>query len=205
MSGHHHIERQQLILEAPGLLPAQAGGWYDRLRDLQQSVILPVIERQMDLAEVDGRDIVIPRLEVTIEVSDLEKITDGFGDRLETFFANAIRTAVASSSHKVEDGGLLLATFRHYLRSGNLQGRYADSGLFQEALREWLVTASASDLQDFLPRSHVALSAFLGRGAQVPRAFLEQCWSALLALVSDAEEVVPTTVEPVSTNPTVWS
>ncbi|MEM1356702.1 MAG: contractile injection system tape measure protein [Bacteroidota bacterium] len=205
MSGHHHIERQQLILEAPGLLPAQAGGWYGRLRDLQESVILPVIERQMDLAAADGEDIVIPRLEVTIEVSDLEKLTEGFGHRLETFFANAIRTAVTSSEQKTKNGGLFLLALRYYLRNGNLRGRYADPVLFREALSEWLATASVAELRSLLPRRRVDLSVFLGRGARVPRAFLEQCWSALLTLVSDVGGVVRTTVEPVTTDPVVWS
>ena len=173
----HHVHRQRLICALAGLSPARAGVWYDRLERLQESTILPCLERELDRYAPADRTVYLDRVEVTVEIDD--------PDRIEAIAAASLGREIARQLRGVEAPSFaptppdVAADVVYYLRTGALPWKYATPADFTAAVAVWLPRASPADWAHIFRQAQLQVARFLGRGAQVNSQFLRVAWQQL--------------------------
>ena len=74
MTADHHIQTQRIVLAADTLTAAGAGKWHRRLESLQDTTLLPALERQLDRLCPRGETIVLERVEVVLPIETVEQL-----------------------------------------------------------------------------------------------------------------------------------
>ncbi len=197
MSGRHHIHRQYLTLEAPGLKAEDK--WPDRLERFQDLQLLPVLQEAFDAAD-DGTIRFIDRLEVTVTIQDLERLEREVTPRIRTEVERALRAV------QQQKGTLAAGPFDQilsYLRTGNMPWAAGSAADLRKMIEEWLGRSSPNEWRILFLAWADQPAAFFGRCTQVGGGLVEAGWRALLTLIPDEDAPSHMRLFP-ATDPAVW-
>lgn len=116
MNAVHRIRRQRWQVRAPG--PAAAFAVRQALREMQETTLLPALAGAFDAFAGDGRSVHLPRLEIALRVSSVERLAEELPERL----GEAVRAVLAQTG-----AGLTEPPPPHLTPAARLQ-RYLGSG-----------------------------------------------------------------------------
>lgn len=179
MAGGHHIHRQSLILEAPGLDPKD--GWYDRLARLHEFRIVPALEASLDGAD-DGTVRLIDRLEIEITVEGADRMEEAVSRQLK---ARLDRVLQAPPAPATDQRQTRFAQLLSYLRTGNLPWAAASPRDLRALFREWLADADHAQWTALFREWRQRPTVFLGRCTQVNANWEGEAWRILLNLLPE--------------------
>lgn len=142
MSQPHRIRRQRWQLTAPD--PAAAFALRSALRAAQESTLLPALEAAFAAVDVGDAVVRIPRLELSLSLSDPTRLADELPGQLEAAARRALAGLFSGEGGAAEGPGIVGAAerLRHYLRQGSLPW-FEAAGEAAE-LRRMLVGAAGS-------------------------------------------------------------
>lgn len=120
MSQPHRIRRQRWQLTAPD--PAAAFALRSALRAAQESTLLPALEAAFAAVDVGDAVLRIPRLELSLTLSDPARLADELPGQLEAAARHALAGLLAGEGGAAEGPGIVgpAERLRHYLRQGRL-------------------------------------------------------------------------------------
>lgn len=197
MSGEHHIHRQSLILEAPGLKTGDK--WHDRLARLHESRLLPLLEEAFDAAD-DGSTRYIDRLELIVTISDPERLEEEVTRGIRSQLSKALESERKRSTR---NGPIHFGQILHYLITGNFPWGASTITDLRALAGNWLSVATEREWAILFTEWARQPAAFLGRCTQVQGGFTERCWAELNAMDSDADRDITSESLP-PTNPEEW-
>ncbi|MBC6993257.1 contractile injection system tape measure protein [Neolewinella lacunae] len=183
MAAQHHILRQHLVLAASGIAPLAANTWHERLDLLQASTILPALERQLAAVDPGREEVVIERLEITVEAPGLDQLEATLEAQIAPLLAKALRQAMPELNGPRTAAVPFIQHLVHYLQTGNLGPSFSDAAAFQAALAAWYAVADRGDWELLFELAVAAPERIFGRIAQVPgQSLWAQGWATLRKL-----------------------
>ena len=197
MPGAHHIHRQRLILEAPGLKTEDQ--WHDRLRRFHELRLLPLLEAACNAAD-EGRTRYIERLEISLTLDDPEQLEREAPRQVVAALAKALR---ANDNPGDRANSPAFAQLLHFLSTGNLPWAAGSVTDLRTIVTEWLPSATEMEWRVLFTAWSRQPKVFLGRATQVQGELVYRAWSVLLSGVPLPEIDAAGKTGP-SEDPGVW-
>lgn len=187
----HHIQTQGIVLEADTLTAAGAGQWHQRLERLQDTILLPALERQLDQFCPHGETFVLERVEVELSIDAVEQLEREVPEAFAGELRLALLKAVAAAPVRTPALRLLI----DFLRRGRFDWRAGEARAFGERLAEEAGHWTTGDWDGFFRVVTEDFRTFFGRLAQVQGRFQR------LALAELRSQLNPGMRTPLASNP----
>ncbi len=181
MIADHHIQTQRIVLAADTLSAASAGKWHRRLESLQDTTLLPALERQLDRLCPRGETIVLERVEVVLPIETVEQLER----EVPAVFSQELRLALQKAVNAAPVRTPTLRLLNDFLRSGRFDWQAGEARAFGERIVAEAKHWTADEWDGFFRFLASDFSLFFWRLTQVQGKFPRQALAQLHKLADD--------------------